>query len=559
MVRDLTISDMSAQWFPGDTMYKIIKTIFAFDRGTPKQSSFCTVTVRVVDVNDNTPQFVYPTQKNHTIYASAYTPPGIPLVKLTAVDPDQGDNARLSFHLDGDPAHARIFHLDEKSGELSLLGVSDPAESVGLYQLKLRVTDSGTPPLSGHANINIVLNKNAHAFSKYSFNPQMLDKTADGAFMEGDLSETGQVVQANRSGAADLLLHGDGIGTRGRGQTGYYHPQSLDASPGSDGADNWNNGAGHALSYFSSERALIIIICLIAISAVIAFLFLVAIVIVRRKAVALNAPSRLETACPVPRIVNACAPSPWFGTNKSGSTPSASFASNKAWLISTGDKSYSPAAQSTVDYVQRGSCSPLGEASGAEMLELDKRQEQTNYQFCNEILVKTLESNRYTPSRMEISSLQRTPCVLLPANDLSPHVGMHRIDDHLNYKCAAADSTGSSPAAPGDLTFHAAYQTIDEREWVKRRGLDQSSPARVETHMLMPRVKFAEIDPAYQDLQFATVRDPPGPLELSALRSVSVVPSGTSPQLSKTLQQQQHHQQQQQKQQQQQQALTEEA
>ncbi|KAA0188454.1 Protocadherin-7, partial [Fasciolopsis buskii] len=448
--------------------------IFAFDRGVPKQSSFCTVTLRVVDVNDNAPQFVYPTQKNHTIYASAFTPPGIPLVKLTAVDPDEGDNAQLSFHLDGDPAHLRIFHLDDKSGELSLLAARDPMESVGTYQLQLRVSDAGTPPLSGHASINIVLNKNPHTFSKYAMHSHTLDKTIDGSLGEPEPPVGRQPILVNRSIADKLLTRAEPVNPRTEDQIkGYYNSQHVDDNNTPERHDSWNAVPRQVFSYFSSERALIIIICLIALSAVIAFLFLVAIVVVRRKSVSLNPSNPPENPRSVPRIINTCTQPTWFDPNKSVSVPPVSFGPNKTWIIESAEKSYSPAGQSSMNYMQRASCSPLTDESPGT-LELDKRSEQGNYQFCNELVTKTLDSRRFTPSCLESNPRMCNPCALLRTNTFSPSVNLHLVEDHLSYKCASPDSAASSPADFMDPSLQTAYQTITEREWVKRRGLDHS-------------------------------------------------------------------------------------
>lgn len=49
--------------------------IYAVDRGIPRQTSICRVNIQVLDINDNAPKFVYPTQANHTIHFSAWNTP----------------------------------------------------------------------------------------------------------------------------------------------------------------------------------------------------------------------------------------------------------------------------------------------------------------------------------------------------------------------------------------------------------------------------------------------------------------------------------------------------
>ncbi|CAL8079555.1 unnamed protein product [Calicophoron daubneyi] len=263
--------------------------VHATDNGIPKQSSFCTVNIWVKDVNDNAPKFVYPTQKNHTIYASVFTSPGIPLVKLTAVDMDEGENAQLSFHLDGNAAYQKVFNLNEHSGELSLATLNDPMNFVGRYELVMRVQDAGNPPLSGYANINIVLNKSVASSSESSrslprenkhgqsfemlrhSNLKSWQSSSNTALDASPMSQRIQELQENRASDSDYALHSPHSRKQESHQTGRKALSSSTTAP-----------------YFTSERALIVVICLIALSALIAFVFLIAITLIRRRTTAFD-------------------------------------------------------------------------------------------------------------------------------------------------------------------------------------------------------------------------------------------------------------------------------
>ena len=55
------------------------------------------VVVTVVDVNDNSPAFTFPSAANDTVHVSSAAPPGHVIAHLSARDDDDADNARLTF------------------------------------------------------------------------------------------------------------------------------------------------------------------------------------------------------------------------------------------------------------------------------------------------------------------------------------------------------------------------------------------------------------------------------------------------------------------------------
>jgi hypothetical protein len=52
------------------------------------------VHVNVLDANDNTPEFVQP---HYSARIGPNTAPGIPIIRVTAKDPDAGQNGRISY------------------------------------------------------------------------------------------------------------------------------------------------------------------------------------------------------------------------------------------------------------------------------------------------------------------------------------------------------------------------------------------------------------------------------------------------------------------------------
>ncbi|NWV07932.1 PCDAB protein, partial [Ptilonorhynchus violaceus] len=50
------------------------------------------------------------------------------------------------------PSNADVFSIDANNGEIRLTGALD-FEAVTLYDLNIKATDKGTPPLSGHSKV----------------------------------------------------------------------------------------------------------------------------------------------------------------------------------------------------------------------------------------------------------------------------------------------------------------------------------------------------------------------------------------------------------------------
>ncbi|VDQ01812.1 unnamed protein product [Trichobilharzia regenti] len=164
-------------------------TIEARDRGQPPLSSTAVLTVHVDDENDNRPQFMGRQRIPESIelnrldglsktadsdfyqYYYAFSVVensrnGTVVGKLNAIDPDSGDNGRVSFHMGEnidfsalfkayheDSAYTEYlslseaktrFHLDSDSGRLMLTFQPD-REVINSYWLVVQVVDHGKP------------------------------------------------------------------------------------------------------------------------------------------------------------------------------------------------------------------------------------------------------------------------------------------------------------------------------------------------------------------------------------------------------------------------------
>lgn len=73
-------------------------TVRAADMGSPSMSSEINVSLVLVDINDNSPQF---NKSEYRAYVMENQPIGTPILVVTATDDDIGSNARLSYGLQG--------------------------------------------------------------------------------------------------------------------------------------------------------------------------------------------------------------------------------------------------------------------------------------------------------------------------------------------------------------------------------------------------------------------------------------------------------------------------
>ena len=120
-------------------------TVSVRDNGSPSLTSVVPVSVTVLDVNDEVPQFQ---QASYFTQVVENTPTGTSLIQLAARDGDTGSNAQISFSLE--PADTQ-FILDSVSGVISVANTL----IVGVYNFTATARDGGSPALSSTAQVTI--------------------------------------------------------------------------------------------------------------------------------------------------------------------------------------------------------------------------------------------------------------------------------------------------------------------------------------------------------------------------------------------------------------------
>uniref|UniRef100_A0A7N8XUU0 Protocadherin 2 alpha a 15 n=1 Tax=Mastacembelus armatus TaxID=205130 RepID=A0A7N8XUU0_9TELE len=139
-------------------------TITAKDAGQPPLSSDKTISVVVSDVNDNSPEF---SLSPYTFYVTEGNEPGAAVFSVKALDRDENDNARISYHIFRDLSQnhkmSSFLNINSETGDITALKSFD-FESVKMFQFQVVATDSGAPSLSSNVTVNVfILDQNDNA------------------------------------------------------------------------------------------------------------------------------------------------------------------------------------------------------------------------------------------------------------------------------------------------------------------------------------------------------------------------------------------------------------
>ncbi|XP_040904752.1 protocadherin beta-16-like [Toxotes jaculatrix] len=135
--------------------------VMARDNGSPPLSSNVTVSVFISDVNDNSPQILYPAPEGNSFMTELVPKAahgGSLVSKVIAVDADSGQNAWLSYHIvkSTDPG---LFSIGVHSGEIRTQ--RDISESDSMKQnLIVAVKDNGQPSLSATCSMYLLISDN---------------------------------------------------------------------------------------------------------------------------------------------------------------------------------------------------------------------------------------------------------------------------------------------------------------------------------------------------------------------------------------------------------------
>lgn len=139
-------------------------TVTATDGGTPSLTSQKTLQIEISDINDNPPSFL---KDSYSIYIQENNLPGVLLCTVQATDPDQKENAEVTYSLldreiQGLPVTSYV-SINSASGSLYAVNSFD-YEKFREFFVTVEAQDRGRPPLSSTVTANVyVVDVNDHA------------------------------------------------------------------------------------------------------------------------------------------------------------------------------------------------------------------------------------------------------------------------------------------------------------------------------------------------------------------------------------------------------------
>ncbi|XP_064875775.1 protocadherin-10-like isoform X2 [Oncorhynchus nerka] len=132
-------------------------TVVARDTGTPSLATSKSIKVQVSDENDNAPTF---TQPIYDVYVTENNVPGAYIHAVTALDPDVGQNALISYSImecDIQGMSVKTYvSINEETGYLYALRSFD-YEQLKDFTFMVQAKDAGSPELFSNATVKVII------------------------------------------------------------------------------------------------------------------------------------------------------------------------------------------------------------------------------------------------------------------------------------------------------------------------------------------------------------------------------------------------------------------
>lgn len=183
------------------SMYEI--QVIARDQGIPPQSSTATVLLTVLDENDNSPEF-YPLK--YFISVSEDTKPDTSVLKISARDKDEGENAIITYKLENEVDN--MFSIDQFTGIVTLRG-NIKASSKPIFKFQASAKDNGDKKAPENAVIEIMKDsymEELHFDNYGSYEFEILEDSNDiSGFKKRDVGS----VKVSNAEATYSIVYGD--------------------------------------------------------------------------------------------------------------------------------------------------------------------------------------------------------------------------------------------------------------------------------------------------------------------------------------------------------------
>ncbi|XP_060105814.1 protocadherin-19 isoform X2 [Heteronotia binoei] len=150
--------------------------ITALDGGDPPNFGTVELNIRVIDSNDNNPLFEDP---SYTISVPENAPPGTPVIRLNATDPDEGTNGQVlySIHSYVSEKARDLFQINPQTGLITVTGAIDYEEGHA-YELDVQAKDLGPNSIPAHCKVTVTVqdaNDNPPLINLLSVNSELVE------------------------------------------------------------------------------------------------------------------------------------------------------------------------------------------------------------------------------------------------------------------------------------------------------------------------------------------------------------------------------------------------
>ncbi|NWX10752.1 CELR3 protein, partial [Caloenas nicobarica] len=127
--------------------------LVASDNGVPQRQNFTYVSIQVLDVNDNPPQFTRAHYSANVRVATAKE--GASVLSVSATDLDLGNNSVISYSLLN---HSDDFRINNRTGEITLSSNLDHITADTVVTLIVIAADHGVPQLASNVRVTVRVN-----------------------------------------------------------------------------------------------------------------------------------------------------------------------------------------------------------------------------------------------------------------------------------------------------------------------------------------------------------------------------------------------------------------
>ncbi|XP_068182554.1 protocadherin alpha-3-like [Antennarius striatus] len=156
--------------------------IEASDKGTPPLTGECRVIIKIIDANDNPPE-IEVTSLSNTV--SEDVKPGTIISLITMRDKDSGVNGKIISHITNDvPFELKASYKENVYSVVTKAPLD--REKVSQYEITIKATDCGEPPLSTFKTLNIQIsdvNDNRPQFEQNPLRFYLVENNIAGAII----------------------------------------------------------------------------------------------------------------------------------------------------------------------------------------------------------------------------------------------------------------------------------------------------------------------------------------------------------------------------------------